>query len=200
MGGEENTLNRVERAAIRLFIRNGITETSIRDISIESGVPLGTIYNQYKSKKDIVWGLFVRGWSGFAQDLRRIARNTPTFDTRIRAMTQYVFQRFDDDSEFVHFIWFNRHEQLRRVHGNLPNPHLVFRLVIIDAMRSGDIPRRDPEIMATLVMGALIQTIDTKVLGRIPGKLSDISDDVADACLRMLGARPTATDAGRDTV
>lgn len=41
---------RIERAALRLFIRQGFHGTAVRDIANEAGVSLGNIYNYYPTK------------------------------------------------------------------------------------------------------------------------------------------------------
>lgn len=66
------------------------------------------------------------------------------------------------------------------------NPYLAFRMTILSAMRRGEIPRQDPDIATAMVMGAVVQVIDTRLLGRIKKKLTPSTTQVANACLALL--------------
>lgn len=182
-----DTKERIERAAIRVFVRQGIAAASVREIAREAGVSLGALYNHYPSKEELAWTLFSRNWADMGADLRDRAKSAATLDRQLPAMTQYVFESFDKDWELVSYVYLSRHENLRRVTGRLPNPHLVFRITIVEAMARREIPRQLPDVAAAMVMGTHVQIIDTKILGRIKGPLSNLSDVVAQSCLRLLG-------------
>jgi len=68
----------------------------------------------------------------------------------------------------------------------MANPYMVFRSAIVEAMRQGEIPENDPDLMTSLVIGAIIQPIDTKILDRIKPDLISLSDIVAKSCFQML--------------
>jgi AcrR family transcriptional regulator len=50
---KERTRKAIEQAAYDLFMKQGFTATSMRQIADEAGLALGGIYNHYKSKEDI---------------------------------------------------------------------------------------------------------------------------------------------------
>jgi hypothetical protein len=65
---------------------------------------------------------------------------------------------------------------------------MVFRTAIAEAVRNGEIPRQDVELSTSMVTGAIIQTIDTRIFSdRLDGPLMLRSEAVAGGCLRMLG-------------
>ncbi len=184
----EETKARIERAAIAVFSRSGINGTSIKEIAKAAGVSQGALYNHYTSKEDLAWELFSRSWSEIGGELRRRAHEGNTLRQKLRAAIQYVFELYEKDPELVTFVYFSRHEHLRRVGARLRNPYMVFRLIIADAMKRGEIPRRNPEIMTAMTAGILIQMIDSKALGRIRENLSQLTDMVTDGCYRLLAA------------
>jgi hypothetical protein len=100
-------------------------------------------------------------------------------------MIGYVFERFDRDWLPVGYIFLVRH-YFARLDRKLGNPYLVFRSVITTAMRHGEIPRQDPDVVTSLVIGAVIQVFDTKILGYIKTRLLPLADGVAAACRRIL--------------
>lgn len=183
-----DTRTRIERAALKNFVEKGIAETSIRDIAGTAGISLGAMYNHYASKEDLAWDLFIGGWAEIARDLRERIRDHDTLATKLRAMIRYVFARFDEDWEFVTYVFVSRHLHLQRVHPARVNPYTVFRMVIREGMRRGQMPKSDPDLATSLVMGAIIQAIDSRILTRLKGPLRAYADDTAAMCTRMLGA------------
>lgn len=82
---------------------------------------------------------------------------------------------------------FAQHAHLNRVNRRLGNPYLVFRTVIAEAVRNGEFPRQDVELPTSMVTGAVIQTIDTKILSdRLDGPLMQRAGAVAGECLHLL--------------
>jgi AcrR family transcriptional regulator len=49
----ERNQEKIEQAALRLFIQRGFYGTSVRDIADKAGVSLGNIYNYYPKKEDL---------------------------------------------------------------------------------------------------------------------------------------------------
>lgn len=182
------TRERIERAALKLFVEQGIAETSIRDIAREAGISQGAMYNHFESKEQLAWSLFAEHFSEFGQELHRLAQAHDTLEAKFRAMIAYVFERFDEDWLLVSYVFLARHLHLRRVTRKLGNPYIAFRAVIATAIRRGEIPRKDTDLAASLVVGAIIQVIDTKILGHIRGNLSASADITAAACTRLLQA------------
>ena len=177
---------RIERAALRLFVERGVEETSIRDIARAAKVSQGAMYNHYASKEELAWALFAENFSEIGFELRQRAHEYDTLEGRLRAMIGYVFERFDRDWLPVGYIFLVRHHFLARLDRKLGNPYLVFRSVITTAMRHGEISRQDPDVATSLVIGAVIQVFDTKILGHIKTRLLPLADDVAAACRRIL--------------
>lgn len=184
----EDTKARIERAAIAVFSQSGINGASIKDIAQQAGVSQGALYNHYTSKEQLAWELFSRSWAEIGAALRVRVREGGTLRQKLHAAIDYVFGLYESDPELVTFVYFSRHEHLRRVKANVPNPYMMFRLIIADAMKRGEIPRRNPELMTAMTAGVLIQTIDSKALGRIRERLTELTDQVTDGCYRLLAA------------
>jgi len=182
-----STKDLIERAALRLFVEHGVAETSIKEVAQAANVSQGAMYNHYVSKDELAWQLFAANFSEIGHALRHLADEHDTLETQIRAMIRFVFERFKEDWLLVTYVFFARHHHLRRVDRKMGNPYLAFRSVISRAMKRGEIPTGDPDLATSLVTGAIIQVIDTRILGRIPGDLTRKADVVAESCLRLLG-------------
>src|SRR5262245_1074483 len=159
----------------------------MRDIARESDVSLGGMYTHYPSKEALAWELFSRNWAMLGTEVRARARKSRTsLKAQLRAMAAFIFDLHKKDPDLVTFIYFSRHEHLRRVKSSLPNPYMMIRMVIADAMARDEIPHQDVEVATAMVSGVLIQIIDSKALGRIKQDLTRISDSVADRCYQLL--------------
>ena len=182
------TRERIVRAALKLFVDPGFKETSIAKIAEAAGISLGAMYNHFDSKEILAAKLFDEGWNGIGDGMRRCAREQPRLSGKIRAIVEYVFRRFDEDRLLVSYVFRFRHQHLTQLPASRGNPYTVFRLVIADAARRGEIPSGDLEIKTSLIVGAIVQAVDSAILMRIKGPLSDTTKVTADCCVRMLGA------------
>lgn len=188
MARETDTRERIERSAMRLFVEQGIAETSIREIARDAGISQGAMYNHFVSKEELAWELFSENFSQIGHELRKIASEQDGVGAKLLGMIKHVFHRFDEDWVLVRYVFFARHLHLNRVNRRLGNPYMVFRTVIAEAVRNGEIPRQDAELSTSMVTGAVIQTIDTKIFSdRLDGPLLLRAEAVAGGCLRMLG-------------
>src|SRR5215467_535052 len=183
-----DTKTAIEQAALRLFVERGIAETSIKEVARAAKVSQGAMYNHYTSKDELAWQLFAKNYSEMGHALRHRAQEHRDLEAQFRAMVHYVFKRFEEDWLMVTYVFFARHHHLRRVTRRMGNPYLAFRNVISRAMMRRQIPRQDLDLAASLVIGALIQVIDTRILGRISGNLPEQADRVAHALVGLLGA------------
>ena len=180
------TRSRIERAALKLFVEQGIAETSIREIANEAQISLGAMYNHFKSKDELAWQIFIDGWNEFGQGLRARASAETALPAKMRAMIEYVFRRFDEDWLEVTYIFSSRHQHLERVPSTRGNPYTIFRMVIADAMRRKEIPTGDLDLKTALIVGAVIQAIDSRILARLKGPLADSAATAAQLCVRMI--------------
>ena len=68
-----DTRQRIEAAAIHLFVEKGVAETTVRDIARAVDISEGALYRHFISKEDLVWHLFERHYVEFAGSLWSLA-------------------------------------------------------------------------------------------------------------------------------
>jgi AcrR family transcriptional regulator len=190
MARSTDTRTAIEQAALRLFVERGVAETSIKEVARAAKVSQGAMYNHYASKDELAWQLFATNFSEYGHALRHLAQEHLDLEAQFRAMVRYVFERFDEDWLRVTYVFTARHHHLRRVTRKMGNPYVAFRHAISLAMKRRQIPQQDLDLAASLVIGAIIQVIDTRILGRIAGDLPGQADRVARSLVGLLGARP----------
>ena len=186
MVSPEETKERLERAALHLFLKNGVDGTSMRDLVDAAGFSTGAFYNHFKNKEELAWTLFSDAWYAMGMEIRRRTRNEQDFHQQLRAITDYMFGLYDEDPDLVGYAFLTRHRYISRVNVRMPNPHLAVRVCVANAMTRGEAQKIDTEIATQFVMGVVIQTIDAKLLGLIKGPLKAKAKEVADTLHRAL--------------
>jgi AcrR family transcriptional regulator len=182
------TKERIERAALALFVKRGIAETTIRQIAKAARVSLGAMYNHYKSKDELAEVLFAEHFHRIGAELERLAEGGGSFAARFKALVGHVFAGVERDPLAVPFLIRTRQEYARRVRPGAGNPFLAFRNLIKAAVAAGDIPKQDPSVAAAMVVGAINQVVELSVAGRAGAAPGALADTVSRAALRLLGA------------
>lgn len=183
------TKKRIDRTALKLFAEKGVRETTIRDIATAAGIAEGTLYRHYASKDELAWDLFVENFTALGRELGKIQEHEENTRTKLLAIIRHFCAAYDKDSTMINYLFITRHGYMQRLTARMPNPYLVFRRVIRDGMARGDIPKQDPDVAASMVLGIILQVIDTRILGRrIRQRISDLADTITAACLRVLSA------------
>ena len=179
----------IDRTALKLFAEKGVKETTTREIAAAAKIAEGTLYRHYKSKDDLAWMLFRDNYAELGEQLNRVQAVEHTAKDKIQAMIRYFCHVYEADRDMFTYLFLARHDHMQRLNPRLPNPYLVFRRVVSQGMRSGEIPRQDPDVAASMVMGVVLQVIDSRILGgRIKHSIASLADTIADGCWRVLGA------------
>lgn len=181
------TKERIERAALELFVKQGIAETTIRQIKKTARLSLGAMYVHYRSKEQLAQTLFAELFHRIGAELERLAEAEGSFPDRFRALVQHVFATLDRDPHAVPFLIRTRQEYARRVRPGAGNPFLAFRNLIVGAIERGDIPKQDATLATAMVVGAINQVVELSVAEHTSASSSALADTVAGAALRLLG-------------
>lgn len=182
------TKERIERAALTLFVRRGIAETSIRQIAKAARVSLGAMYNHYKSKDELAEELFAEHFHRIGAELERIAEGDGPFPARLRALVGHIFSYVERDAAPVTFLIRTRQDYTRRVRPGDGNPFLAFRTLVRRAVDANEIPKQDATVAAAMIVGAINQVVELHAAGRAKASPSALADTVARAALRLVGA------------
>ena len=163
-----DTRERIERAAIRLFVEKGVAETTVRDIASALEMSEGALYRHFPSKDQLVWQLFERHYVAFAGELLRLADGQTTTRARLDAMIRGFCDAHDADPELFRFLLFVQHGQLARLSDKTPTPVDAVRSVIRNGLATGELPAQDAELATALVFGIVLQPAQFAAYGRLP--------------------------------
>jgi AcrR family transcriptional regulator len=189
MGKAEDTKARLERAALTLFVARGVAETTTKEIAMAASVAEGTIYRYFPSKEQLALDLFLRHHKGLAEALTEAQHPAKGLRARIEAIVRCYCEWADRDWTLFAYHLLNQHSFLIQVPDDMANPVAVVRDVISQAMKAGEIPKRNIDLAAASAIGVVMQAATYKVYGRFTGDLSDHVRFFADAAWAVLSVK-----------
>ena len=189
MGKADDTKARVERAALTLFVARGVAETTTREIAMAASIAEGTIYRYFPSKEKLALDLFLRHHRALAEALVEAHRPARSLRAKIEAIVGCYCDWADRDWTLFAYHLLTQHLFLAMVPEDTPNPVNVVRDVIVQAMRAGDIPRRNADLAAAASIGVVMQPATYKVYGRFTGPLSAHVRFFSDAAWAVLATK-----------
>lgn len=176
-----DTRDRIENAAVRLFVEKGVAETSIRDIAGAVGLSEGALYRHFDSKDDLVWQLFERHYVAFAVTLQALARSETTSRDKVAAMIRGFCRAHDENPTLFRFLLFVQHGQLGKLAPGTLTPVDVIRAVMTEAIASQAIPAQHPDLASALVFGVVLQPVTFAAYGRLGLDLGSMCDRLVNA-------------------
>jgi AcrR family transcriptional regulator len=176
-----DTRDRIEQAAVRLFVEKGVAETTVRDISSAVGLSEGALYRHFEGKEELVWAAFERHYVAFGATLKALADSESTTRDKIAAMIRGFCRAHDENPTLFKFLLFVQHGQLSKLEPGTPTPVHVMRDVLDKAIAAGEIPWQRPDLATALVFGVVLQPVTFAAYGRLPLNLSSM-------CERLIAA------------
>jgi AcrR family transcriptional regulator len=176
-----DTRDRIEKAAIRLFVEKGVTETSVRDIARAVDISEGALYRHFVSKDALVWAVFERHYVEFAGRLDALAQAETTARGKLAAMIRGFCHAHDENPTLFRFLLFVQHGQLSKLTPGTPTPVDAVRTVLERGIASKEIPDQPPDVATALVFGIVLQPVTFAAYGRLPSRMGSMSDRLVTA-------------------
>lgn len=176
-----DTRDRIEKAAIRLFVEKGVTETSVRDIARAVDISEGALYRHFVSKDELVWAAFERHYVEFAARLDELARGETSARGKLGVMIRGFCHAHDENPTLFRFLLFVQHGQLNKLPAGTPTPVDAVRSVLERAIASREIPPQNPDLATALVFGIVLQPVTFAAYHRLPSTMGPMSDRLVTA-------------------
>jgi AcrR family transcriptional regulator len=176
-----DTRARIEKAAIRLFVEKGVTETSVRDIARAVDISEGALYRHFVSKDELVWAVFARHYVELAGRLDALAQAETTAHGKLAAMIRGFCHEHDENPTLFRFLLFVQHGQLSKLTPGTPTPVDAVRTVIEHGIASKEIPDQPPDVATALVFGIVLQSVTFAAYGRLPSRMGSMCDRLVTA-------------------
>lgn len=167
-----NARPKIERAALELFIRDGVDAATTRRIADGAGVSEGALYRHYKGKDELALALFMETHNRLGEMMMAAFTTPGMLEEKVRrAVTAYCALADEDWLSFsYHLVSLNRylpHDTKRN-----DDPVSVVEALIDQLMASGDIPKGDSALLAAMSLGIVMQAGLNKIYNRLPGPFS----------------------------
>ncbi len=171
-----NTRDRLERAAIELFVKKGVTETSVRDLAKAVDITEGALYRHFPSKDELVWRVFEDHYVAFAHRLQALANQATSARDKLALMIRGFCEAHDEDPMLFRFLLFVQHGQLPKLAPGTLTPVDVVRQVLEAAIKTGEIPKQHPGVAAALIFGVVLEPAQFAAYGQIPFNMGSMCD------------------------
>jgi len=178
---------RIRDAAIRVFSNDGFHRARMTSIAQEAGVAVGTIYNYYKSKDDLLISVFEDGLQERMGFLEEMGNTSLPLRDQIQYLLESHFTQMKSKRELAELILYERFHRGSRLQGRI----LELQRKIIDriaeileaGITAGWLRPCNPAVVAQALFD-LVQTMtacqvfssDTEddVLAAAPKELADL--------------------------
>ncbi len=181
-----NARPKIERAALKLFVSEGVNAATTREIADEAGVSEGALYRHYKGKDELALALFLETHNRLGEMLQEAFFAPGTIEEKVRrAIAAYCSVADDDWLMFsFHLVSLNRYlpHDTRRD----DDPVSVLEKLLGMLMTNGDIPKADPALVAAMCLGVVMQAGQNKVYNRLPGPFSQHIDAFTRAIIAII--------------
>lgn len=180
------TRKKLDRCALNLFVKKGITATTIKDIALKAEVAEGTLYRHYKSKEELAQSLFVNSYEAILIEMKAIIENLNKIEDKIHDMVMLFAKKFDEDPILFRYLLLTQHYQMKYLANDENSAHHLFVQVITSAMNKHQIPKGDADVYAAMIIGIVLQAAVSRVYERITRKMVEDVPVLSAAILRVL--------------
>lgn len=181
-----NARPKIERAALKLFVTEGVDASTTREIADSAGVSEGALYRHYKGKDELALALFMETHNRLSQMMMEAFMQPGTIEEKIRAIVTAYCALADEDWLMFSFHLVSLNKFLPHDTRREDDPVSIVEKLLTMMMDNGDIPKGDPAILAAMSIGVVIQSGLNKIYDRLPGPFSQHVDAFTRAILAII--------------
>jgi TetR/AcrR family fatty acid metabolism transcriptional regulator len=161
---------RILKAAIKVFAKNGFYATRVSELAKAAGVADGTIYLYFKNKDDVLITIFEEGIERLLTILRGVAESEEPFEHRIQRIIELQLGLMEEQRDLAEVITVNLRQSSRLLKQYATPLFMQYIDVIAGVVRDGQEQgafRKDlnPRIVARSLFGAIDAILLTWALG-----------------------------------
>lgn len=183
---EASQRDRIKREAMRLFVERGVDAVSMRDIADAVGLKAPSLYAHFRSREELITELFRPSYAVYGQHLSQAVTAHQGCVQQIEAMVRLICDLHEQDKLLFNFLLLTQHASLGDVPDDDDNPVGVICRCIAAGMQAGEIPKRDPNLIAGAIIGVVVQAATFHLYGRLPLGLAAYADELTATCIRIV--------------
>ena len=181
-----NARPKIERAALKLFIHEGIDAATTREIAEKAGVSEGALYRHYKGKDELALSLFMETHNRLGAMMAEALSGEGNLDEKVLAAVTAYCELADEDFLLFSFHLVSLNRFLPYDKRREDDPVSITEKIISNLMQEGVLPKGDPALKAAMALGVVMQAGQNKIYNRLPGPLSQHAEAMARAVLCVL--------------
>ncbi len=181
-----NARPKIERAALKLFVNEGVNAATTREIAEAAGVSEGALYRHYKGKDELARALFMETHDRLAHMVVEAAAGAGGLEDKVRAIVTAYCNLADEDWLLFSFHLVSIDKFISHDTKRPDDPVSVTETIIKALIDLGEIPDGDPELLAAMCLGVVLQAGQNKIYGRLPGPFSVHIDEFTRAIVAIL--------------
>ncbi|HET7290197.1 MAG TPA: TetR/AcrR family transcriptional regulator [Thermodesulfobacteriota bacterium] len=180
---------KIQSAALKLFIKKGITGTTTKEIAKKAGVSEGTIYNYFESKGDLAYKLFVRHMDRFRDELTEKTSSAAGPAEKLTTAVRAFFGFAKSNPDAYAYIMIGHYTELQKMPYDKKKPRDIFVDIIGEGIGEGVFTDMDRNLGAAFVIGMVTRAILFHTSGMLEIPYRQLADETVDSSLRVLGYR-----------
>ncbi len=162
--------DRILKAAVKVFAKNGFYATRVSEIAKAAGVADGTIYLYFKNKDDVLISIFEDGIQRLLAILRDVAASDEPVERRITRIIELQLGLLEDQRDLAEVITVNLRQSsrlLKQYAAPLFMEYIEVLAGVIDEGQKGGFFRSEvnSRVVARALFGALDGILLTWALG-----------------------------------
>ena len=175
-----NTQQQILTATLRLFSEKGYFNTSVRDISRESGVSIGSIYHHFKDKEGVASAVYNNLLDRMLTELTTIKVNNTTAHDRCRAVIAFLFDITEQEPDVMEFMLYSKHREFLPDENPVcsSKPFEMMREMVREGMVSGEIQVMDLMVASSCLFGGSMRMITSRLDKLIKTPLPSYLDSI----------------------
>lgn len=183
------TRHRLFDALGSLLSEQSFDTITMSAIAARAGIGRTAVYNHFQDKEVLLLAYMNEATKEFARQLGELIATEPDPISRLRS---YVSVHLEMTDRFHFAFRLHLHDQMSKENSGHLHEHAetvgrVLFTILVDAMKSGAIPRQDPRILVSLIHSCL----SGQHLPRTPDQRAARNSQVQTFILRAVGVPPS---------
>lgn len=165
---EKDKKELIREAATRVISRKGYFQTRPKDVAEEAGISVGTIYNYFESKQEILVDIFSEEFSDRKEFYQELSDKDLPLIEQIKKILKRHFSRLSNHKELMRVIIQERFKPGSKLGRKLNESYgeVIYYIeqLIEEALEKEQIRPCNPKIIASALFGSVESTIASGIL------------------------------------
>jgi len=166
--GEKSKKALIREAATRVISRKGYFQTRPKDVAEEADISVGTIYNYFESKQEILVDIFSKEFSDRKEFYQELSERDLPLIEQIKKILKRHFSRLSNHKELMRVIIQERFKPGSKLGRKLNRSYseVIYYIeqLIKEALEKEQIRPCNPKIIAAALFGSVESTIASGIL------------------------------------